>query len=125
VQGYDVGNSRYVGVASLDKSGDGEASKESAGGGKGYPHIMGISPVPAREGAQVRLATLGQEQLSLEIYDVSGRVVRTLASGPAGAGTTDVYWDGRDERGARLPSGVYWCKLRSSPDRSRRIVVLR
>ena len=42
---------------------------------------------------------------SLNIYDLSGRCVRTLS------GSSSVVFDGRDNRGALLPSGVYQCRL--------------
>ncbi len=50
--------------------------------------------------------------VSLRIFDVTGRVVRTLASGSVlEAGRHDFDWDGRDDRGERLPTGLYFCRL--------------
>ena len=49
------------------------------------------------------------------ILDVSGRVVRTLFQGEdLAAGTVRVGWDGLDVHGSRVPSGVYWARLRTS-----------
>ncbi|UCG43508.1 MAG: T9SS type A sorting domain-containing protein, partial [candidate division WOR-3 bacterium] len=45
------------------------------------------------------------------IYDNSGRVVKTLASGAHEAGMHVVDWDGTDEYGRRLPAGVYLVRL--------------
>jgi large repetitive protein len=50
-------------------------------------------------------------QVSVHIYDVSGRMVRALAQGNWPEGTTTVRWDGTDERGTPLSSGVYICRL--------------
>jgi hypothetical protein len=50
-------------------------------------------------------------RVRLRIYDPSGRLVRTLADGHAEAGERTAVWDGRDERGHAVPSGVYFCRL--------------
>jgi len=50
--------------------------------------------------------------VTLRIYDPRGRLVRTLASR---TGTVhSALWDGRDESGHTLPSGVYLCRLHAS-----------
>jgi hypothetical protein len=48
---------------------------------------------------------------SLRVYDVAGRLVRTLldAELPAGPGTAT--WDGRDDAGQAVPTGAYLCRL--------------
>jgi len=48
---------------------------------------------------------------SLEIYDVSGRLVRTLAAEELPAGSHVKVWDGRDNAGQASASGVYFYKL--------------
>ncbi len=49
--------------------------------------------------------------VSLVIYDLLGRRVRTLASGPRFPGTFTVVWDGTDARGQPVASGLYLCRL--------------
>ena len=49
--------------------------------------------------------------MSLKIYDAAGRLVRTLAEGPEGVGDHSVSWDGRDDSGAAMSSGVYFYRL--------------
>ena len=51
--------------------------------------------------------------ISLCVYDVDGRLVRTLLSGHQEAGERTVTWDGDDDRGGRVASGLYFCLLRS------------
>ena len=48
---------------------------------------------------------------SLEVFDALGRQVRVLARGAMAVGRHAVTWDGRDSRGARVPSGVYFYRL--------------
>jgi flagellar hook assembly protein FlgD len=49
--------------------------------------------------------------VSIEVYDVSGRLVRSLVSGFESEGRREVVWDGRDDGGHELSSGVYFYKL--------------
>jgi hypothetical protein len=47
----------------------------------------------------------------LEVYTLSGRLVRTLVDRPIGAGSHQVVWDGKDSRGRDVGSGVYYYRL--------------
>ena len=48
------------------------------------------------------------------IFDLSGRVVRTLTQGAQGPGTYQIEWDGRDDNARYLPAGVYLARLRAN-----------
>jgi flagellar hook assembly protein FlgD len=48
---------------------------------------------------------------SLVIYDITGRKVRELVSGQVSAGVRTVRWDGRDDSGIPVSSGVYFARL--------------
>jgi hypothetical protein len=64
--------------------------------------------------------------VDLRIYDAGGRLVRRLLADELGAGLQSVNWDGRDDQGQRLGSGVYFCRLRTG-DRvlSKKLILLR
>ena len=47
----------------------------------------------------------------LDIYDVSGALVRTLESGTKEAGLHEAVWNGRDDEGRLAPAGVYFYRL--------------
>ncbi len=49
--------------------------------------------------------------VSIEVYDVRGRMVRNLVNGFEPEGRREVVWDGRDDGGHELSSGVYFYKL--------------
>lgn len=62
----------------------------------------------------------------LEVYDVRGALVRTLAEGVRGAGPHRAEWDLRDDAGRPVASGVYWVSLVAEGVRARvRCVALR
>ena len=47
----------------------------------------------------------------LRVYDVSGRLVRTLVNGYRPSGVTSVTWNGENDRGQRAASGAYCYEL--------------
>ncbi len=49
--------------------------------------------------------------VSLQIYNLTGQVVATLVNGKKSAGHHNALWNGRDEAGRQLPSGVYFYRL--------------
>lgn len=48
---------------------------------------------------------------TLKIYNIRGQIVRTLVDEPKRTGSYEVIWDGKDEAGAEVASGVYLHKL--------------
>ena len=61
---------------------------------------------------------------SLEVYDAMGRQVRVLSRGIP-TGRHAITWDGRDSRGARVPSGVYFYRLTAGTlQEEKKLVVL-
>jgi len=62
--------------------------------------------------------------VALRIYDVSGRVVRTLVHGSKSAGTHRVTWNGRDNHGSPVASGLYFYRLSAGGRTATRKMVL-
>ena len=69
--------------------------------------------------------------ITIRIYDASGRIVRTLFTGHQAAGyylsrSEAAYWDGTNELGERVASGVYVCELETPTfTQTRRLVVVK
>jgi hypothetical protein len=70
-------------------------------------------PNPFGADTRIRFALPEPGRVSLSVYDVTGRRVRTLVDGPRPAGRHDVTWDGRTDSGERVSSGVYFYRLSS------------
>ncbi|MFQ5906035.1 MAG: FlgD immunoglobulin-like domain containing protein, partial [bacterium] len=71
---------------------------------------------------------LGQSSpVYLEVYDIAGRLKRTLIHGAVvSAGRHSISWDGTDELGNRLTSGVYFARLRAANTHiTRKMLLLR
>lgn len=83
-------------------------------------------PNPAAAGTRVSFSLASAGPLRLDVYDVGGRVVRTLLEGTVQAGRHTAIWDGLDTGGGRVPAGVYFVRLRSGTvDLSRRLIRVR
>ena len=69
--------------------------------------------VTARNGAtQIDYELLAPGPVQLQVVNVLGQTVRMLVDEPfQEVGVWNVLWDGRDERGQRVASGVYYCRL--------------
>ncbi|MCD6166789.1 T9SS type A sorting domain-containing protein, partial [bacterium] len=64
--------------------------------------------------------------VTLEIYNLLGQRVRTLVDGAIDAGSHTVVWDGRDEFGKIVPTGIYLYRLQSADFvRVRKLVLVR
>ncbi len=50
-------------------------------------------------------------RVTLEVFNLAGKLVRTLADDRREAGTYQLWWDGRDSQGRDVPSGVYFYRL--------------
>jgi flagellar hook assembly protein FlgD len=50
-------------------------------------------------------------EVSLKVYEISGRLVRTLVSGTQDAGYLSLSWDGRDEVRHLVSEGVYFVRM--------------
>ncbi|MBM3318358.1 MAG: S8 family serine peptidase, partial [Candidatus Eisenbacteria bacterium] len=68
---------------------------------------------PQHGGATMTLRLPGKESLKVRVFDVQGRLVKTVADGILPAGGIELRWDGRDERGAVAGSGLYWVRVDS------------
>src|SRR5206468_608691 len=56
---------------------------------------------PARGAMRLRITLPAPGRVSLRLYDLRGRVVRTLVDETRAAGVATTEWDGRDDRGTR------------------------
>jgi len=94
--------------------------------GNWTPSALAIEawPNPATTGLHVAWRLPTTQSVTLEVFDVRGRRVRTWAPGVLGAGAHRSDWNGRDENGARLPAGVYWIRVRGQVMEGTRKVVL-
>ena len=99
-------------------------------GSSGPPRVVYFRsrPNPFQSSAQIELRMDGGPlagQLTIGIYDIQGRLVRSLFKGASSASTT-VSWDGTTTSGERAGSGVYYYRLDvGSTHLKRRLILLK
>jgi len=73
--------------------------------------------------------TVGSRQtdpVALRVYNVLGQLVRTLVNEPKESGIYEVIWDGKDQNGNEVASGVYFYQLQASDfTQTRKMVLLK
>lgn len=83
-------------------------------------------PNPAFHSSNIRYSLRAQSNLSVNFYDVSGRLVKSLVRKEQTPGEYTVSWDGTDNRGRTVPGGVYFCNFVASDfEETKQIVWLR
>ncbi|MDH3197364.1 MAG: right-handed parallel beta-helix repeat-containing protein [Candidatus Krumholzibacteria bacterium] len=114
----DAGGGAYdYKVTAFDESGnESEASSPVLVTGAGaVPAAFALDqnvPNPFNPTTRIRYSlAAGGDRVTLRVFDVNGRLVRTLVDGVATAGPNDVIWDGRDDAGSPAASGVYFYRL--------------
>lgn len=65
-------------------------------------------------------------KVTLAVHDVAGREVRTLLKDLVLAGHHEIEWDGKDDHGASVSSGVYFYRPKAGTrDQTRKMIVLK
>lgn len=117
-----TGFNRIPDVESLAVQAGATAAPAVAGG----IHVAQNEPNPFVRTTSISLALDRESKVRVEIFDVAGRLVRTLEDGVLAAGSHRLTWDGRTDLGSEAASGTYFYRL-VTPDRTetRRMVRLR
>ena len=73
-------------------------------------------PNPFNNSTRISFELERSGDISLHIYDTSGRLVKTLAKDKYAAGVHDLHWNGTDNSGLEVPSGMYFYKLQAGQE---------
>jgi enterochelin esterase-like enzyme len=75
-------------------------------------HELAIFPNPFSEKTRIAYSIgQGAMGIALKIFDVSGRVVKSFRLTPDALRTTQIIWDGTDNYGQEVQSGIFFCEL--------------
>ena len=105
-------------ITAVDFSGN-ESAPASAGTVTAAPipqprsALLQNSPNPFNPTTTIRFDVGSPGHVTLRIYDVGGRLVRTLVDRHLSGATHFVAWDGRDDAGLPAASGVYFYRLKT------------
>ena len=116
------------GVATIDRRVP--LNGEGLGGGASLPKAFALGqnhPNPFNPSTTVNYQIpedAGIVSFSLNVYDLRGRLVKTLAKDVKGPGYYKAFWNGSDNNGQQVSSGVYFYRFNSNKYTSTRKMVL-
>ena len=91
------------------------------------PKVFSLSqvlPNPIASSAVIKYDVPYTSRVSLRVYDISGKLVRTLVDGKVEAGYRDIVWDGLDNSGKRVAKGIYFVRMDAPKYTSTRKLVI-
>jgi flagellar hook assembly protein FlgD len=97
------------------------AFRQRSAGSKRVDWILDQNPSNGSVSFSFTMAKQGPA--SIRVYDVAGRLVKTLVSGTAEGGPHDIIWNATDDGGRRVDAGVYFYRIDAGSWRSQRKVV--
>ncbi len=71
------------------------------------------APNPFNPRTEIKFSLPSKQVATLRIYNVEGRLVRTLLDGAQDAGAHSVMWSGKNDQGGQVASGLYFYRLRT------------
>jgi len=116
------------GYRSPEKTSASQQLGTASGSGVVAAPVWQFSLGPARPNPSLGSVTIGyslaqESPVSIRLYNVAGKLVKTLVSGSGEAGPHEVVWDARDDGGRSVPAGVYFYKMMAGSWGSQRKVV--
>jgi flagellar hook assembly protein FlgD len=85
-----------------------------------------VVPNPFNPRTTVKFSVEEASQVTVDVYDVRGRVIAHLHDGFVGAGLHEIIWEGIDTHGKNVSSGVYFIRMTTPKETHHvRAVVLR
>jgi len=77
------------------------------------PNTSYVSPNPFSNNTTICYSIAKPGRISVKVYDIAGKYIRTLEEGKKEAGIYSVNWNGCDFTGTKAPTGIYFIQLRS------------
>ena len=111
---------------SLPVGGKVEVLSQSKLGAPKLPRLFGNFPNPFNPATEIRYDLYGPTDVTLAVYNELGQQVRMLVRDQQPVGNYWVEWDGRDDAGRAVSSGVYFYRLKAGNEvQTRRMMMLK
>ncbi|KQC05236.1 MAG: hypothetical protein APR54_00035 [Candidatus Cloacimonas sp. SDB] len=89
-----------------------------------HTELLGNYPNPFNPETNIFFTLAEGSEVELTIYNIKGQMIRTLTEGTYGMGQHSVQWDGKDESGTAVTSGVYFYKITAGSYNSMKKMIL-
>jgi len=107
-------------VAALDSIGfipDNPTNIEYEEDYNNYFRLIGNYPNPFNPSTTIEFETSNYSEITIKIYDSLGREIRNLFNGAIERGNHKVLWDGTDDAGTKVSSGIYYFSINAHKSR--------
>ena len=107
-----------------------EGDSLQTGIARGSPQVgsgglsLNCSPNPCRDNLSLNYAGEAGMSAELEVFDLSGRLVKSLGNTVLDGSLQNAVWNGSDDSGESVPAGVYICRLLAPSEVASRMVIL-
>ncbi|MDD2890380.1 MAG: glycosyl hydrolase family 18 protein [bacterium] len=81
-------------------------------------------PNPVTAGTYVEYALPKNAMVKIEIYDRTGRIIKTLIANNQKSGNYRVFWNGQDNAGQKVSNGIYFCRMEADNFKATKNIVL-
>jgi hypothetical protein len=81
-------------------------------------------PVPSHADTRLAFTVRASAEVAVHVFDVRGHLIAALAGGTYAPGTYGLLWNGRDARGARVSSGIYFVRCEALGEAATRTIML-
>ncbi len=78
--------------------------------------VTGVYPNPFNPATKIHFELPGEARVTVDIYGVDGRLVRTIDGGVMGAGKGSLTFNGLDNSGQRMASGAFFARVRAGAE---------
>jgi len=72
-----------------------------------------IAPNPFSNSTTISFTLPQSQKVSIGIFDMKGRLIKTLADAQMQAGTHQLIWNAKDEKGSTLSTGIYFLRMQT------------
>ncbi|MFT5314553.1 MAG: subtilisin family serine protease [Candidatus Krumholzibacteriia bacterium] len=86
--------------------------------------LAGAVPNPFNPATNIHFSLPVAAHTSLRVYDISGRLIRTLVNRQMDSGAYSEHWNGRDEKGKAVASGIYFIRVTAAEETSIKAMTL-
>jgi flagellar hook assembly protein FlgD len=88
--------------------------------------LLAAAPNPFNPSTAIRFELGRAAHVKLQVFDISGALVRTLLDRAMASGPHRVLWDGRDDRARDVASGAYFYRIEAErASQARKLILLR
>jgi hypothetical protein len=109
------------------RSDDSLPQGQQSQGNQSLPRVFVLNqpyPNPARTSLNTSYALPRASHVTVKVYDIAGKLQRTLKSEVQKPGYYRLSWDRRDSRGRTVAAGIYFCQVENGKERQQKKVVL-